>query len=137
MTNVNNGEYTARLGKWVSKKSYDRSIKKVDADKMAVAHEIARPEEETMNTMPIGSNIGNLEFAPGKPEENVEHKVLAKQEHNTTSIEFHDMVVEHSVSGREIGSKQSESSYVFFAGTSFSAPVNLLILRHRLPEESK
>ena len=135
ISKVNKGEYTARLGNWVSKKSYDRSVKKIDADKMAVAHEIARPEEDTMNTMLIGTDIEELEFIPGNPKDNKDHVIKAKQENNTTTVEFNDVIVQHDVFGREVRFKQVKSSYAFLAGTSFSARINLLIFRHQSPEK--
>lgn len=135
ISKVNNGDYSARLGKWVSKKSYDRSIKKVDADKMAIAHDIAHPEEDTMNAMPIGTNVEELEFIAGDPNDDKDHIMKAIQENNTTTMEFNDIILQHDVFGKEVRFKKVKSSYAFLAGTSFSARINLLIFRHQSPEK--
>lgn len=128
---VNDGEYAARLGKWVSKKSYDRSIKRADADKRAVSFEIENPEKESMNSTHIGGNLTRLDFSPGTSEKNAEHLLTAKHESSSTKINFLDVIVQHDVLGREIGAKQSRSTYVYFLGAPLSSPVNLLIIRHR------
>ncbi len=126
---VNWQEFTARMGKWVSRKSYDRSVPKNEADVRSVAHDIAHPGDESLETTHIGGDLSGLEVTEGGGD--CEYTLKVTHGANTTTIPFAGMVVEHNVMGREIGSKQSKSSYAFLIGAPFNSRVNLVIFRHR------
>ncbi|MBN1291565.1 MAG: hypothetical protein JXB48_06965 [Candidatus Latescibacteria bacterium] len=130
MKTVNTGTYKARLGKWVSKKSYDRSLKKYQSDLMAIGEYVKSVENDLLRTTHIGADISNIDFIAGKPSQNVDHTLKAKYTYDTTTVKFHSMVIEADTTGKEIGTQKSQSSYVYLIGTSFNSHVNLVIIRH-------
>ena len=81
--------------------------------------------------MNIGSDIQRIEFIPGNPKKNTAHTIKSKQQIDSTTVEFYEIVVDHDVLGREIGAKKSRSTYVFLLGSPLNSPVNLIIIRHR------
>ncbi len=128
---INNGSYTARLGKWASKKVFDRNLDKDAGEKLAIEEALKLPEEEILRTMIMGGDIQHLDFSPGDRAKEIPNSLKAKQAYNSTSIQFRDIVVEAGTEGKEIGTRESQSTYVYFIGTPFHAPSNLMIIRHR------
>jgi len=128
---VNDGSYAARLGKWVSKKVFDRDLDKDIAEKMAIEEAVRHPEEENLRTMIIGCDIQHIGFTQGDTSKEIPHSLKARQAYNSTTIQFRDIVVEADTAGKEIGAKNSVSTYVFLIGTALNAPANLIIVRHR------
>ena len=128
---INNGIYTARMGKWVGKKSYSRDLPKEVAERMALEEALKTSDAELLKTMVIGADIQNVIFTPGNPDKDVLHTINTVQRYNTTPMQFRELIIESDTFGKEIGSKHSKSTYVYLLGTSFHAPSNLLIIRHR------
>ena len=122
--------YTARFGKWVSKKVSPRTITKADSDSMAISYAVKYPEKETLNTMAIGQDIKSIEFIPGDTEKGFEHIIKVQQKYDSTTVKFSGLVIEADVPGKETGAKLSQSSYVYFLGVSLNSLVNLMIIRH-------
>ena len=127
---VNTGTYKARLGKWVCKKAYDRSLKKYQSDLMAIGDYLKLSESDLLRTTHIGADITNIDFIAGKPSQDVDHTVKAKYTYDTTTVKFRDMVIETDTTGKEIGTQKSPSTYVYLIGTPFNSHVNLIIIRH-------
>ena len=129
---INAGTYTARLGKWVSKKAFDSDIKKEERDMMCLYYAFKQPEKELISTMIIGSDIKVIKFTPGDLLKNIEHTIKAEHKLDSTTVKFRGMVIESRVPGKEIGSRGTTSSYVYITGTPFNATTNLIIIRHHL-----
>lgn len=122
--------YTARFGKWVSKRVSPRNITKADSDSMAISYAVKYPDKDTLNTMAIGQNIKSIQFTPGDTEKGFAHTIKVQQKLDSTTVKFSGFVIEADVPGKEIGAKLSQSSYVYLLGVSLNSPVNLIIVRH-------
>ena len=132
---INRGEIVSRLGKWVSKKVFDRDLARNTAEKMAVDYYLSAPENDTVRTTHIGGDIKEVEVVEGSSAANMTHTLKTRQQHDSTSFRFSDMVIEYETLGKEIGTKSALSTYVYFIGAPFNSPANLLIIRHRATEE--
>ena len=128
---INRGEIVSRLGKWVSKKVFDRDLTRNTAEKMAVDYYLKSPESETIRTTHIGGDIKEIEVVEGSSGANMTHTLKTRQQYDSTSFRFSDMVIEYETPGKEIGTKSALSTYVYFIGAPFNSPANLLIIRHR------
>ena len=127
---IRSEEYSCHLGKWVSKKVYDRSLSRVDSDRLAIEEAVKKPESELLNTMAFGADTLGIEYKRGDNSKDIPHKMSVRQQHNSTKLDFVEFIIEPAIFGREIGAKQTVTSYVYLIGTSFQAPSNLLIIRH-------
>lgn len=128
---INAGEFAARLGKWVSKRSFDRDLARDEAEERSIKEDVEKPDDEVIRTMVIGSDIEHIDLNPGNPAKKIEPSLTVRQHINTTKVQFQRMVLVHNVQGKEIGAGQSVSTYVYLTGVSINAPANLIIVRHR------
>jgi hypothetical protein len=85
--------------------------------------------------MVMGGDIEKVEFKEGKPEAGKLNVIKVYQHSFPTPLEFVEMMIEYDTEGKEIGAKNSQSTYVYLIGAPFRAPSNLLIIRHR-PREN-
>lgn len=131
---INRGELISRLGKWVSKKVFDRDLARNTAEKMAVDYYLKDPGNDTIRTTHIGGDIKEVKVIEGDAGNNVVHTLKTRMQFDSSSIKFSDMVIEYETLGKEIGTKAALSTYVYLIGAPFNSPANLLIIRHRAKE---
>ncbi len=130
LPNIRSGIYLMHIGKWVSKKVYDRSLSREVTDRMSIEEALRTPDKEVLKTMVFGSDIKGFEFNRGDMAKKIPHILRVKQQHNTLKLDFVEFIIEPGVMGREIGAKQTVTTYIYLIGTSFQAPANLLVIRH-------
>jgi len=127
---ITDGTYAACLGKWISTLGLDRNVEREKAEKKALERYLENTEKEIVKTMVVGAGLTSLEFVPGNAGKGEPHVVRTGQKTNKTVVEFGEMIIESHTPGKEIGTRLKDSTYVYFLGTPFSAPANLLIIRH-------
>jgi len=134
---IADGMDAAFLGKWISTLGLDRNVEREEAEKGVLEKYLEDTGKETVKTMVVGAGITTLEFVPGDAGKDRLHLLETEQKANKTAVEFGDMIIESHTAGKEIGARLKDSTYVYFLGTPFSAPANLLIIRHAGGEDSR
>ena len=128
---INKGTYSARLGKWISRKGFDRNRDKSEEESKVIGQAIEATEVEIIKTMSIGTDIERISLQYDQISVESPYTLTSRQQHNATKVQFRDMIIEHNTSGKEIGAKHSASTYAYLIGATFNAPSNLVIIRHR------